>query len=374
MNHQIWSIVLGACAAQCLFLMIVFIVRPTPNKRSWIVLLAMLTIILCTTVSNLWTSSYLYQSTPQVAGFARGMVLLLGPVLYFYVVAVIDPQFRFRPRQLLHFIPYIIALIIIKLERVSVSYATIVESINKLIEGRIPITGVSIFWFVAYFIHLLIYVILGRRKIIQSIKNKEQAYLVPLEQRISWLKKLSLAFILVAGIFVYYTFNLVVNGTGSIIINYIYNMVLALVVYMIGFQAIADNMLLSPGFSIKYKSVPVNEQVQDGLVKKLLDLLETEKIFTDPELNLSALAKKTGTNAHIISQTINQKFNKSFNELMNYYRIEEFKKKVRLNEHQSYSIIGLAYDVGYKSKSAFNGAFKKQTGMTPSDFVKSIEE
>lgn len=372
MNHTIWSFLLVVCAAQCLFLLTVFIVRPPANKKSSALLLVMLAIILCTTMSNLWSSFYLYRQVPEVAGFARGMVLLLGPVLYLYILAVTDPEFSFRPIRLLHFAPYLTALLIIKLERAPLSYPAIIANIDKLMEGRIPITGLSIFWFVAYFIHLLIYIIVAHTKIRQSVKKSRQVYLIPLEQRISWLKKLSFFFKLIVVLFLCHTLSIIITGTGSIITNYIYNIVLAFIVYRIGFQAIADNRLLSPGFSVKYKSAPTDEQWRETLVKKLLHLFEKEKVFTDPDLNLASLAQKTGVHSHLISQTINHQFNQSFNDLMNFYRIDEFKKRVRLREYAAYSIIGLAYDVGYKSKSSFNSAFKKQTGITPSEYVKSV--
>ena len=63
--------------------------------------------------------------------------------------------------------------------------------------------------------------------------------------------------------------------------------------------------------------------------------------------------------------------NRSFNDLVHYYRINAFKERVVDLEYSKFSIIGLAYDIGYNSKSAFNTAFKKQTGLTPSQYLKS---
>lgn len=372
MNHQAWSIVLFACAAQCIFLIIALLLKPLVNKRSATLLLTLLLIILATTVSNTWSSTYLYRSIPQVAGFARGMVLLLGPVLYLYIVSVLKPGFLFRPVQLLHFTPYLAALVIIKWENIPLSDTTIIQSIDLLMKGEVPMSGLSVTWFIAYSIHLFIYIFAARGQIIRSIRQPALEYMIPLQHRITWLKRITIIFVLIALLFMGHTVHIILTGKAGILTNYIYNLVLAVIVYMIGFQAIADNRLLSPGFATKYNSAKVNEQLKKEIKDRLLYLFEKEKIFTDPGLTLSVLAQKLNTNSNAISQVVNNEFNRTFNDLVNYYRVEEFKKRVPQPEYAAYSIMGVAYDVGYNSKSSFNTAFKKQTGMTPSEYLRSI--
>ena len=104
----------------------------------------------------------------------------------------------------------------------------------------------------------------------------------------------------------------------------------------------------------------------------VLHTFEHEKIFLDPNLRIETLAKKINTTPHIISRTVNEGLGKNFSELVSHYRIDEFKKRLNDAKYARYSIIGIAYDVGFNSKSSFNGAFKKQTGFTPSQYQKLV--
>jgi AraC-like DNA-binding protein len=74
-----------------------------------------------------------------------------------------------------------------------------------------------------------------------------------------------------------------------------------------------------------------------------------------------------------ISQIINQKENKNFYDFVNTYRFEEFKRLISLQKNQQYTLLSLAYDCGFSSKSSFNRYFKKATGQTPSEYSSTPE-
>jgi YesN/AraC family two-component response regulator len=86
---------------------------------------------------------------------------------------------------------------------------------------------------------------------------------------------------------------------------------------------------------------------------------------------LSDLAKKIGESPHHVSQVINEKLNKNFFELLAAYRVEEAKKILSADRKNKLTIEEISEMVGYNSKTAFNNAFKKNTGKTPSEFRKS---
>lgn len=102
--------------------------------------------------------------------------------------------------------------------------------------------------------------------------------------------------------------------------------------------------------------------------EKLLQLMHTEKLYKNPDLTLNLLAKKTQLSNGYLSQIINQKGSKNFYEFINTYRVEEVKDNLLDPKYAHYSIFGLALEAGFKSKSTFNSAFKKLTGLTPSAF------
>ena len=74
-----------------------------------------------------------------------------------------------------------------------------------------------------------------------------------------------------------------------------------------------------------------------------------------------------------LSLKINQNCEKNFYDLINSYRIQEFKEKAQSVDLNSYSILGLAYDCGFNSKSTFNSVFKKNTQKTPSQYIKELK-
>jgi AraC-like DNA-binding protein len=76
--------------------------------------------------------------------------------------------------------------------------------------------------------------------------------------------------------------------------------------------------------------------------------------------------------SHIVSQIINSEFGKNFYDFVNYYRVEECKKMLADNSYSSKTILEIAYECGFNSKSVFNNSFKKLTGKTPSDYKRDI--
>ena len=96
--------------------------------------------------------------------------------------------------------------------------------------------------------------------------------------------------------------------------------------------------------------------------------METEKPFIEFDLNIMDLAKILETSVNKLSQVINESFHKNFYNLVNHYRIEEVKKLLKDPEKQKFTIISIAYECGFNSKSSFNTAFKKHTHLTPSQY------
>jgi len=105
--------------------------------------------------------------------------------------------------------------------------------------------------------------------------------------------------------------------------------------------------------------------------KKLLDLLVVDKVYRQEQLTLQSLAKELSVTPHQLSWIINSVFKLSFPSLVNSYRIKEVKSRLSDSALNQTSILQAAFDAGFSTKAAFNRAFKKFTGMTPSQFKKT---
>lgn len=102
---------------------------------------------------------------------------------------------------------------------------------------------------------------------------------------------------------------------------------------------------------------------------KLLGLLQEEKIYEDPELTLTQVAKQLQSNPSFISMVVNRGFGLNFNDFINQFRIEAVKEMLKKGEHKKQTLLGIAYECGFNSKATFNRAFKKVTGLTPKEWV-----
>ncbi len=137
-------------------------------------------------------------------------------------------------------------------------------------------------------------------------------------------------------------------------------------------EAKADTPPTSSEHSEKSPSLPgkpsaVNEQ----LLQRIVEALNDERNFCNPDFNLTVLAQIIGSNTNYVSQAINTSFNKNFRTLLNEHRIKEAMRRMKDNtEYSNYSIQGISESVGFKSASNFISAFKKMTGMTPSLYQK----
>ncbi|MDA3893715.1 MAG: helix-turn-helix domain-containing protein [Salinivirgaceae bacterium] len=99
-------------------------------------------------------------------------------------------------------------------------------------------------------------------------------------------------------------------------------------------------------------------------------LMTKEKPFLDPTLTIHQLANQINLPSHQLSKVIHKGFQKNFFEFINEYRINYFKKLANAPKYKNFTILGIAFESGFNSKSAFNRIFKEQTGQTPGEFKK----
>ncbi len=111
---------------------------------------------------------------------------------------------------------------------------------------------------------------------------------------------------------------------------------------------------------------------QVGYLKTRLEqLMDTDKPYLENDLNLPDLARKLNMSSHEMSYLINKAFGENFFAFVNKYRVEEAKKLLLSQKYERLNMIGIAFEAGFNSKTAFNTTFKKITGQSPTEFVKS---
>jgi len=108
------------------------------------------------------------------------------------------------------------------------------------------------------------------------------------------------------------------------------------------------------------------------LREKLLRHIEEEEAYLDPSLSLRSLAEDLNMHPNKLSWLLNEQLGKNFNEFVNGYRLDAFMAKAKDTSNKHMTLLGLAFDSGFNSKTAFNTFFKKATGQTPREWLKSL--
>ena len=105
-------------------------------------------------------------------------------------------------------------------------------------------------------------------------------------------------------------------------------------------------------------------------LNELVGAMEKDRLFIEGNLTLQGLSKKLNIPAHNISEVINTRIDKNFYDFVNEYRVKEVQEKLKDPANDNLTILAVALDAGFNSKSAFNTVFKKTTHLTPSEYRK----
>ncbi|WP_053002626.1 helix-turn-helix domain-containing protein [Kordia jejudonensis] len=122
-----------------------------------------------------------------------------------------------------------------------------------------------------------------------------------------------------------------------------------------------------PEISIKNTINPDELARLKVISEKLRLAMEEDKMYKDQELSVQSLAKKLDIKPYLISRSLSEIDNKRFNDYVNAYRVKEIQLLLDDTSNSKYTLLSLAMEAGFNSKSSFNRAIKKQLGISPSE-------
>lgn len=302
------------------------------------------------------------------------VVMPLGPLLYFYVQASVNPQFKFKKKDNKHFYTILIDFI--------PSLTTLVFFIGvstNLLENNPNAWGLFVDTYNVYsdiprWVSLSIYIWLS----FQFIKQNK-AYdtkVLNMDLQLKWVQQLIVAIALFTAVWVVYLIPYIIPSLSNWLLTtlnwYPIYLPMVILIYWLGIKVFLNQSVRKPKTSI-----PSNPLPQETITKTLALLtkaMETDKLFLNPELNVSVLAQKIAIPQKTISAVLNQHLNKNFNEFVNDYRLQEFKIKIAQPHLQNLTILGIATECGFNSQATFQRIFKEAEGVSPSVFVKNIQK
>jgi AraC-like DNA-binding protein len=124
----------------------------------------------------------------------------------------------------------------------------------------------------------------------------------------------------------------------------------------------------------KYQKSGLSSETSEALHQQLLHVMREEGPYRETELSLTDLANRLNTQPNYLSQVINERESKSFYDYINTLRVEEFKRLAASPDSRKYTLLALAEQCGFNSKSSFNRYFKKVTGQSPSEFMQAVSD
>ena len=367
-----WSVLLLICAGQSFFLSVILLFHKKGNitaNRILSVLMFFFSYYFAF-IAAYWTN-YLIEF-PHMLGTLRILNYSWGPLFYLYVSAVLEKDKTFELRKLLHFLPAIIYAIISY--RIYIMDADAkVRLLKIMLTSGYENVGIETLLPSALFnLHIFVYILFSLKKINSFSKNINGNKHTLEYINYSWLKKLSIGFV---GFFLAWFFYEILMFLGIkyyIEADYVITFFGVVVIYMIAVYTIRQPEIFS-GISVikpeaKYEKSSISEEEAKDYINKLHEIMRKDKLYLKPDLNLKTLAELLDISQHKLSQVINEFLKMNFAEYLNNYRVEEAKARLINPDFSNYTILSIAFDVGFNNKVSFNNAFKKITGTTPSEY------
>ena len=322
---------------------------------------------------------------PVYLGFSTCLAMLMGPAAYLYVRAVTHNDQPLRPVLLVHALPYVFFTLVVFVKLFMYPGDSVEADRLAIEDPDTPLftaLGLArIFLPPAYFVYCLVILRQHARRIAQEFSYTENIDL-------QWLKQVILAlltiWVVVVVVNILGNFNdWIAMETGD---DLIYLTVTA-AVFFGGFHGIRQQVIFSTasvdgseggeggdsGPAGQYLRSSLTPEKSRKILERLLHHMEEDEPYLDGRVSLAQVADGLGVSANHLSQVINENLGRNFYEFMNGYRVERVKRRLADPAERDTSILSIAYDCGFNSKSSFNEVFKKSTGRTPSQFRKQLK-
>lgn len=357
-----------------------------------------------------------YTAFPFFIRIAEPMRFLIAPLLFLYVRAQTGGQVN--RRSLLHFTPFVVYVVFLM---ITFYFQPAEEKIKFLTENLAGKSQSYNIFLLARSLHFFAYLLLSIRLLRDYSLRIRNEYSSIERINLHWLRNLIAAMWLWWAIQFVAHIGMLLGFSGLRSLNLLVGLLGTLWMYLLAYVAImkADSFVQTASIQelptilsqngvqfdeqhngARYYDAPLSEQYeseshtsesngnepnilpntllqerQEGmaLLEHLQYFMETKQPFLDSELTLQKLAGQVGIPAYRLSQIINMHLHKNFFDVVNQYRVEEIKRRMLSPKYNNYTVSMVAIETGFNSKSAFNAAFKKHTGMTPSEFKKQHE-
>ena len=332
-----------------------------------------------------YTGSYAFLSNKLFTDFHLlsvsfiSLLLLHGPFLYLYISALTGEKFKIHKKDQLHFVPFFLFNIFILVGSFLPEISTRIRLDHVASEHGAPF--LLVLFLILTVLSGPIYFILSIRLFKKLDINIFNNFSSSENINPDWLRKLVYSFgaiwtILMGFATIHHVFHLFswIFCTNGLFLS------LSVFIILIGYFGLKQKEIFiqyqdnNIGYVTepkeKYAGVLLKEIDAELYVSKIIQFMDREKPYLDANLSLPRLAIMLQIPSHLLSRVINDNLGLNFFDFINQYRINEVKAKIDNPGFNNLSLLGIAFDCGFNTKSAFNRVFKKITGLTPSEYKK----
>ena len=383
-DFNLYSTPLLILVLQGLLLTVLLLHRYVKKKRLPDLLLALILLMMCyhrTTYTIGFMGWYDTFRNTKINYYVVNVGMLMAPLIYFYVKSVLEPKFRLQRKHFWHFLPWVLFFvakgIILVYDANQPGFSDnqngylVLNFQWKFLDPVVTVFSTA---------QMLLYLAFSFQLYYRYKYEIQQFFSNLTKKELGWIFKVLLAysFLFVYGLVQVFINDLIfeMSWTQKWWIEFLSAVTLLFLGvkgYFTDFSFLRD--FGSDPLTVQNKQQKANFEQDDSFLERkgiLEKVFQEEKVFLDPELNLAQLSERLQWNRAEVSETINSGFGQNFNDFVNHYRIEQFKKRLQQGDNKQLSLVGLAFDCGFNSKATFNRVFKKEVKLTPTEYLRTL--
>jgi AraC-like DNA-binding protein len=360
---------------QALFLAYFFIFGKKGNRQANLFFgLILIGFVLSITEILLCYTNYMFKMV-WLIDFAEPTNYVFAPLLYLHIRGILNKPFR--KIDCLHFLPFVVYLIYSCVTFYPLGYNVKYNAYVSAYYPNLPhLNDAERFWDSSvyvirsytnelFLVSMVVYSLASVWLLFKSFKQEKLSFFSNQNASFNWARRTTIWFISIIIVFIIFKKTFPRDLGDHLIAAH-----LTLIIYLISINVMRNSSFFNNDFkpSKKYEKSSLTSEIQENTLSKLQNLMETEKPFLEDSFSMPLLAKQLAVSTHHLSQILNESLGQSFFDFTAQYRVQEAQKL--LLEKDNLKIEEIAEMVGYNSKSAFNTAFKKITGLSPSEFRK----
>jgi AraC-like DNA-binding protein len=315
-----------------------------------------------------------YRMFPDLVAVSFPFLFLFGPLFYFYVLVLTDRNHQLKLKDLAHAIPFVLMMASV-LPLHFLSTADKLDYVARV--ERQEVRPVDLVLNFVQIVQLTCYLVASQLLLVKYDKRIRNVRSSIEQFTLRWLQGGILLYVVVFGvIFVLGVLQSFGYQAMPIYVVLVPTFV-TVIIFAMGALGLRQPEIFVPAITEvekeeKYQKSALTHEKRKEYLDRLTDVMEKRKPHCDPELTLPGLADILAIPVHQLSQLLNETVGQSFFDYINRARVEEAKNLLIDPAFSSYTILAIATEAGFNSKTAFNTAFKKHAGTTPSAFRAAV--